>query len=91
MSKHSVCGVTRLLASCEILGFHFGVDEVSILLGYDSASLDNWFLKFRDTIVISYSRVSMSEERRRTGGCVNIEGWYNQLLDNGKHWEPVSR
>lgn len=57
MSKHNICGVTRLFASCEILGFHFGVDDVPILLGYGSASLDNWFLKFGDNVVVSSSRV----------------------------------
>lgn len=29
--------------SCELYGFHCGVDEASILLGYDTMSLSNWF------------------------------------------------
>jgi hypothetical protein len=34
-----------------LVGFHGGVDEVSVLQGYDAASLDKRFLMFKDRYI----------------------------------------
>jgi len=52
MSKKSICGVARLLASGKILSFHCGVDDVFILLGCDCVFLGILFLKSRVSVVV---------------------------------------
>jgi hypothetical protein len=46
----------------KFLGFHSCVAEISILPGYDAASLGNWFSTFRHSTVLSTSRVGKSKE-----------------------------
>jgi hypothetical protein len=43
----------------EFLGFISGLAEVSVLLGYDAASIGNLFRTFLDTVVVFYSVVKM--------------------------------
>jgi hypothetical protein len=45
--SHSVKGPHEHSSyTCEILGFHRNVSKVSVLLGYDTGSLDIWFPVF---------------------------------------------
>jgi len=44
----------------EYMCFCTGVDDLSILLGTDTAILHIWFLTFWDTVVVIYSRVRRS-------------------------------
>jgi len=44
------CNSTK---SCEFLGFCSYMDDVSVLLEYDTASLGNWFPAFEDNAVVS--------------------------------------
>lgn len=41
---------------CEFLGFSSGVDEVSVLMGYDAASLDIGLPTFLDSVVVFVSQ-----------------------------------
>jgi hypothetical protein len=49
----------KTVATCIILGFHSNVSKVSVLLGYDTASLGIWFPVFWNNIVVSSSRMEM--------------------------------
>jgi hypothetical protein len=42
-------------------GFHSGVAEDSILVGYVTLSLANWLLAFRDNAMVTSSRAEMSK------------------------------
>jgi hypothetical protein len=51
--------VLNKVNGCVFLGFCSGVAEVSVLLRYDAATVDNLFPTFRDTVVVFYSVVKM--------------------------------
>jgi hypothetical protein len=52
----------KMCLSCEPYGFHCGVAEASILLGYDTVSLSNWLPKLRCNIATLSSWVKMSQK-----------------------------
>ena len=43
--------------SSQFLGFRSGVAELSVLLGYHSSLLGNWFQTFRDRFILLFSCV----------------------------------
>jgi hypothetical protein len=46
----------------EILDFYIRIGEVSSVVGYVPASLDDWYPTFRNNILVSSSRVEQSKK-----------------------------
>jgi len=47
---------------CQFMGFPSGAFKVSVILGYDTATVGDWCPTLRDNAVVSSSREEMSEE-----------------------------
>lgn len=82
--------------TCEFLGFHSSVAEVSILLWYDTISLSNLFPTFRDNMVVSSSGVEMSNVFVNNRWTVQDDTWhFNRWRWDHyivfKCWQPITQ
>lgn len=68
---HGICNTLKYeVKVCKFLGFYSSINEVSIVMGYNTIQLNNWLPVFTNHIVVSSSRDEMfkkNEELKMLG------------------------